>query len=58
VDDVVSQDQRSHYVDGISGATMTGKYLSEGLYDILQSYEPVSVKFRTQQTLQLQGVKR
>ncbi len=58
VDDVVSQDQKSHYVDGISGATMTGKYLSEGLYDILQTYEPVSVKFRTEQTLQPQGVKR
>jgi Na+-transporting NADH:ubiquinone oxidoreductase subunit C len=33
-------------VDGISGATLTGKFLSEGLKDILLDYEPVSVQFR------------
>lgn len=58
VEDVVREDLEPHYVDGISGATMTGKYLSEGLYDVLRNYEPVSVRFRTQQTLQVQGVKR
>jgi Na+-transporting NADH:ubiquinone oxidoreductase subunit C len=36
-----------NFVDGISGATLTGKYLSQGLRDVLLEYEPVSVKFRT-----------
>ena len=35
-----------HYVDGISGATLTGKYLSQGLQQTLADYEPVSVSFR------------
>ncbi len=34
------------YVDGISGATLTGKYLTAGMRDILLDYEPVSIKFR------------
>ncbi len=37
---------RDHYVDGISGATLTGRYLSEGLEETLTQYEPVSVIFR------------
>lgn len=40
-------DQEDHYVDGISGATLTGQYLSSGLQEILRRYEPVSVKFRS-----------
>lgn len=39
-------DKRINYVDGISGATMTGKFLSEGLQQILKEYEPVAIKFR------------
>lgn len=39
-------DQGDHYVDGISGATLTGQYLSSGIQEILMRYEPVSVKFR------------
>ncbi|HMA84346.1 MAG TPA: NADH:ubiquinone reductase (Na(+)-transporting) subunit C [Desulfosalsimonadaceae bacterium] len=35
-----------HYVDGISGATLTGKYLTQGLQKTLSEYEPVSVAFR------------
>jgi len=35
-----------HYVDGISGATLTGKYLTQGLQKTLSEYEPVSVSFR------------
>lgn len=35
-----------NYVDGISGATLTGQYLSEGLQAVLSEYEPVSVRFR------------
>jgi Na+-transporting NADH:ubiquinone oxidoreductase subunit C len=37
---------RANYVDGISGATLTGRYLSAGIKDILQDYEPVSIRFR------------
>ncbi len=46
VDEVVPSGKRANYVDGISGATMTGKFLSEGLADILAEYEPVAVRFR------------
>jgi len=35
-----------NYVDGISGATLTGRYLSSGLKETLSSYEPVSLRFR------------
>lgn len=42
----VSDEKLPHYVDGISGATLTGKYLSRGLEKTLSRYEPVSVSFR------------
>lgn len=38
--------KKAHYVDGISGATLTGKYLTQGLASVLSEYEPVSVRFR------------
>ncbi len=53
VKNVIRQDLQPNYVDGISGATMTGKYLSEGLQDILQTYEPVSLHFRNQGMLKI-----
>ena len=53
VSDTVPGDRRMNYVDGISGATLTGKYLSSGLKDILLEYEPVSLKFRTKKLLRL-----
>ncbi|WDP90257.1 MAG: FMN-binding protein [Desulfobacter sp.] len=37
---------QEHYVDGISGATLTGKYLSEGIKSTLEKYEGVSITFR------------
>jgi len=37
---------QDHYVDGISGATLTGQYLSEGIKATLTKYEPVSIAFR------------
>lgn len=40
---------QGHYVDGISGATLTGKYLSEGIKETLTQYHPVSVTFRQKQ---------
>jgi Na+-transporting NADH:ubiquinone oxidoreductase subunit C len=46
VQEVVPSAKQKHYVDGISGATMTGRFLSEGLADILADYEPVAVRFR------------
>lgn len=45
-EDVVAKEKQMNYVDGISGATLTGKYLSAGIKDTLSRYEPVSVKFR------------
>ncbi len=39
-------DLKDHYVDGISGATLTGQYLSEGIKETLMKYEAVSVIFR------------
>ncbi len=41
------ENKKLNYVDGISGATLTGKYLTAGFKQILQEYEPVSIKFRT-----------
>ncbi len=37
---------RENYVDGISGATLTGKYLSQGIKSTLTQYEAVSITFR------------
>lgn len=51
--DTVPEDRRMNVVDGISGATLTGKYLSSGLKDILLEYEPVSLKFRTKKLLRM-----
>jgi Na+-transporting NADH:ubiquinone oxidoreductase subunit C len=45
-DSSVPADSRVNYVDGISGATLTGKYLSLGLKAALAAYEPVSIRFR------------
>ncbi len=40
------KDKQQNYVDGISGATLTGKYLTEGIENTLEKYEGVSVSFR------------
>jgi Na+-transporting NADH:ubiquinone oxidoreductase subunit C len=49
VQDQVPEEAQSNYVDGISGATMTGRFLTEGLKDILADYEPVAVNLRNMQ---------
>jgi len=49
IKDSIPGDKQEHYVDGISGATLTGKYLSVGLASILQEYEPISIRFRKNQ---------
>lgn len=53
VEEAVRPELAPHYVDGISGATLTGQYLSEGLETILQTYEPVSLHFRTRGMLRI-----
>lgn len=45
-EDTVAVEKRENYVDGISGATLTGKFLSKGMKEVLSGYEPVSVIFR------------
>jgi Na+-transporting NADH:ubiquinone oxidoreductase subunit C len=44
--DQVSGDKLVNFVDGISGATLTGQFLTKGLQEILSEYEPASVRFR------------
>jgi Na+-transporting NADH:ubiquinone oxidoreductase subunit C len=46
VQDMIPPQKQSNYVDGISGATLTGRYLTAGLKEVLEEYEPVSIKFR------------
>lgn len=43
------KNEQPNYVDGISGATLTGRYLSEGIKNTLMKYEGVSVAFRQKQ---------
>ena len=44
--EVVAPAELPNVVDGISGASLTGKYLSGGLKDLLQEYEVLSKQFR------------
>lgn len=46
VTEKIPVEKQINYVDGISGATLTGKFLSAGFKEILLQYEPVSLKFR------------
>ena len=46
VADVIAADKQANYVDGISGATLTGRFLSAGLKAVLSAYEPLSRRFR------------
>lgn len=52
--DSFPKDKLPNYVDGISGATLTGKFLTTGLKDLLLEYEPVSIQFRSRQTIQIE----
>lgn len=40
------EEEQTNHVDGISGATLTGKYLTQGIRENLEQYEAVSVQFR------------
>lgn len=44
--DKIAKDKLVNYVDGISGATLTGKYLSQGLKETLVQFEPLSGNLR------------
>jgi Na+-transporting NADH:ubiquinone oxidoreductase subunit C len=44
--DQVPEKKLLNYVDGISGATLTGQYLTKGLQEILTEYEPAAIRFR------------
>ena len=55
VDDLIPSEKQSNYVDGISGATLTGKYLTAGLKEALEAYEPVSIRFRKNQITEPPG---
>ncbi len=48
-------DRQSNVVDGISGATLTGRYLSQGIKQNLERYEPVSIRFRQSGTIGIQS---
>jgi Na+-transporting NADH:ubiquinone oxidoreductase subunit C len=47
VADAIAADRQANYVDGISGATLTGKFLTGGLKEVLLDYEPLSEQFRS-----------
>jgi Na+-transporting NADH:ubiquinone oxidoreductase subunit C len=46
VKDRIPESRQKNFVDGISGASMTGNFLSAGLKQTLSQYEPFSEKFR------------
>lgn len=45
----LSEDKQSNYVDGISGATLTGKYLSQGIKETLMKTNPIMIKLLQRQ---------
>jgi Na+-transporting NADH:ubiquinone oxidoreductase subunit C len=49
VKDKIHDTRQKNFVDGISGATLTGKFLSAGLKQSLIQYEPFSQKLRNDQ---------
>jgi len=56
VADSISDGAKPNYVDGISGATLTGRYLSSGIKEVLTSYESVSLRFRKNRYLKVDPV--
>jgi len=43
----VSKEKQPNWVDGISGATLTGKFLTASVKENLLTYEPVAIRFRS-----------
>jgi len=50
VEEKISKEEAYHYVDGISGSTLTGKGLNKFLKADLETYEPYFRKIRKQNT--------
>ncbi|MEW5909030.1 MAG: FMN-binding protein [Thermodesulfobacteriota bacterium] len=46
VQEGVRGEKKENYVDGISGATLTGKFLTTGVKEVLEAYEPMAIRFR------------
>ena len=46
----IAPDEAYHYVDGISGSTLTGRGLNKFLKQDLETYEPYFEKLRNQKT--------
>lgn len=55
VENVVSEDEAYHYVDGISGATLTGRGINKFLKENLLSYEPFFKKVRSMEQGETNG---
>jgi Na+-transporting NADH:ubiquinone oxidoreductase subunit C len=55
VKDSVPEDQQYHYVDGISGATLTGRGVNKFLKKDLKSYEPFFEKIRSSEKGDING---
>ena len=53
--DTVPAAEQPNFVDGISGATMTGKFLSAGFREILEAYEPFAARLRKGTAVELSG---
>jgi Na+-transporting NADH:ubiquinone oxidoreductase subunit C len=51
----IPKHRQKNFVDGISGATLTGRFLSEGLKQTLIEYEPLSKRFRNKKTIKDPG---
>ena len=50
VEEKIPEGERYHYVDGISGSTLTGKGLTNFLKKDLETYEPYFEKLRNKET--------
>ena len=43
----IAKGKQPNWVDGISGATLTGRFLTAGMKENLLMYEPVAIRFRS-----------
>ncbi len=55
VEDKVPEDQHYYHVDGISGATLTGRGINNFLIENLKSYEPFFKKIRSSEKGEMNG---
>ncbi|MBF0224009.1 MAG: FMN-binding protein [Desulfobacterales bacterium] len=51
--DGMSKNKKQNYVDGISGATLTGKFLTTGIRETLSQYELYSSKLRANKDIKI-----